>query len=100
MSGIKQVSSEEEDSFLPYPHHVVDAFLSCLLEAGFHLSSLSEEADHDLDQANSDQTQSFAGGIDHVRVHPKFLHSNATSHRWALGGMFFVFDCNSLLLNL
>jgi hypothetical protein len=34
-----------------------------------------------------------------VRVHPKFLHSNATSHRWALGGMFFVFDCNSLLLN-
>jgi hypothetical protein len=46
------------------------------------------------------QTQSFAGGIDHVRVHPKFLHSNATSHRWALGGMFFVFDCNSLLLNL
>lgn len=57
MSGIKQVSSEEEDSFLPYPHHVVDAFLSCLLEAGFHLSSLSEEADHDLDQANSDQTQ-------------------------------------------
>ena len=28
----------------------------------------------------------YAGGIDHVRVHPKFLHSNATSHRWALGG--------------
>jgi len=27
-----------------------------------------------------------SGGIDHVRVHPKFLHSNATSHRWALGG--------------
>ncbi|MCO5558815.1 hypothetical protein L7F22_012403 [Adiantum nelumboides] len=26
------------------------------------------------------------GGIDHVRVHPKFLHSNATSHKWALGG--------------
>ena len=27
------------------------------------------------------------GGIDHVRVHPKFLHSNATSHKWALGGI-------------
>lgn len=27
-----------------------------------------------------------AGGIDHVRVHPKFLHSNATSHKWVLGG--------------
>lgn len=27
------------------------------------------------------------GAMDHVRVHPKFLHSNATSHKWALGGM-------------
>ncbi|KAF3591883.1 hypothetical protein DY000_02027273 [Brassica cretica] len=27
-----------------------------------------------------------SGGFDHVRVHPKFLHSNATSHKWALGG--------------
>lgn len=27
-----------------------------------------------------------ASGMDHVRVHPKFLHSNATSHKWALGG--------------
>ncbi|GLT86740.1 hypothetical protein SLE2022_048590 [Rubroshorea leprosula] len=24
-------------------------------------------------------------GTDHVRVHPKVLHSNATSHKWALG---------------
>ncbi|XP_020551700.1 protein MICRORCHIDIA 5-like [Sesamum indicum] len=24
--------------------------------------------------------------MDHIRVHPKFLHSNATSHKWALGG--------------
>ncbi|GJN21041.1 hypothetical protein PR202_gb08487 [Eleusine coracana subsp. coracana] len=24
-------------------------------------------------------------GMDHIRVHPKFLHSNATSHKWALG---------------
>lgn len=22
-----------------------------------------------------------------MRVHPKFLHSNATSHKWALGGI-------------
>jgi hypothetical protein len=28
----------------------------------------------------------FSVGMDHVRVHPKFLHSNATSHKWALGG--------------
>lgn len=32
-----------------------------------------------------------AGGIDHVRVHPKFLHSNATSHQWVLGGTCFVY---------
>lgn len=30
---------------------------------------------------------SFAVGMDHARIHPKFLHSNATSHKWALGGM-------------
>lgn len=32
-----------------------------------------------------------AVGMDHVRVHPKFLHSNATSHKWALGGKLCVF---------
>ncbi|KAH7314915.1 hypothetical protein KP509_21G027100 [Ceratopteris richardii] len=26
-------------------------------------------------------------GMDHVRVHPKFLHSNATSHKWVLGAI-------------
>ncbi|KAK9277823.1 hypothetical protein L1049_027379 [Liquidambar formosana] len=34
-------------------------------------------------------------GIDHVRVHPKFLHSNATSHKWALGAFAELLD-NSL----
>ena len=32
-----------------------------------------------------------ASGMDHVRVHPRFLHSNATSHKWALGGMVCLF---------
>ncbi|KAF8400013.1 hypothetical protein HHK36_015886 [Tetracentron sinense] len=36
-----------------------------------------------------------AGGMDHVRVHPKFLHSNATSHKWALGAFAELMD-NSL----
>ncbi|KAG0485714.1 hypothetical protein HPP92_009793 [Vanilla planifolia] len=31
-------------------------------------------------------------GIDHVRVHPKFLHSNATSHKWALGAIAELLD--------
>lgn len=34
-------------------------------------------------------------GMDHVRVHPKFLHSNATSHKWALGAFAELLD-NSL----
>jgi len=36
----------------------------------------------------------FVGQLEHARVHPKFLHSNATSHKWAFGGNFlfcFVF---------
>ncbi|CAK7336772.1 unnamed protein product [Dovyalis caffra] len=33
-----------------------------------------------------------SGGLDHVRVHPKFLHSNATSHKWALGAFAELLD--------
>ncbi|KAK4436834.1 protein MICRORCHIDIA 4 [Sesamum alatum] len=33
--------------------------------------------------------------MDHVRVHPKFLHSNATSHKWVLGALAELLD-NSL----
>ncbi|CAH9117263.1 unnamed protein product [Cuscuta europaea] len=32
------------------------------------------------------------GFMDHVRVHPKFLHSNATSHKWALGAFAELLD--------
>ncbi|MBA0757185.1 hypothetical protein Gotri_020295 [Gossypium trilobum] len=39
-----------------------------------------------------------SGGMDHVRVHPKFLHSNATSHKWALGGRVSHFFCRSVLI--
>ncbi|PON95717.1 Histidine kinase-like ATPase, C-terminal domain containing protein [Trema orientale] len=35
---------------------------------------------------------SSSGGMDHVRVHPKFLHSNATSHKWALGAFAELLD--------
>ncbi|GFZ03920.1 histidine kinase-, DNA gyrase B-, and HSP90-like ATPase family protein [Actinidia rufa] len=33
-----------------------------------------------------------SGGLDHVRVHPKFLHSNATSHKWVLGAFAELLD--------
>lgn len=35
---------------------------------------------------------SSSGGMDHVRIHPKFLHSNATSHKWALGAFAELLD--------
>ncbi|KAG9445827.1 hypothetical protein H6P81_011955 [Aristolochia fimbriata] len=50
--------------------------------------------DYDGDSANSDPG-SITAGMDHVRVHPKFLHSNATSHKWALGAFAELLD-NSL----
>ncbi|CAI9093135.1 OLC1v1028556C1 [Oldenlandia corymbosa var. corymbosa] len=37
-------------------------------------------------------SESQTVGIDHVRVHPKFLHSNATSHKWALGAFAELLD--------
>ncbi|KAG0566565.1 hypothetical protein KC19_7G073000 [Ceratodon purpureus] len=32
------------------------------------------------------------GGLEHIRVHPKFLHSNATSHKWVLGAVAELLD--------
>jgi len=31
-------------------------------------------------------------GLDHARLHPRFLHSNATSHKWALGALVELLD--------
>ncbi|OIW18278.1 hypothetical protein TanjilG_31418 [Lupinus angustifolius] len=39
----------------------------------------------DFDGPSANAFESSTVGMDHVRVHPKFLHSNATSHKWALG---------------
>ncbi|XP_006425570.2 protein MICRORCHIDIA 2 isoform X3 [Citrus clementina] len=32
------------------------------------------------------------GSLEHARVHPKFLHSNATSHKWAFGAIAELLD--------
>ncbi|XP_020253957.1 protein MICRORCHIDIA 4-like, partial [Asparagus officinalis] len=40
----------------------------------------------------ADSLPSNGIGMDHVRVHPKFLHSNATSHKWALGAFAELLD--------
>ncbi|KAG5155541.1 hypothetical protein JHK82_013510 [Glycine max] len=49
----------------------------------------------DYDGAPLGGSGSSTVGMDHVRVHPKFLHSNATSHKWALGALAELLD-NSL----
>ncbi|KAJ0095816.1 hypothetical protein Patl1_16988 [Pistacia atlantica] len=49
----------------------------------------------DCEGVNADDSSINSVGMDHVRVHPKFLHSNATSHKWALGAFAELLD-NSL----
>ncbi|XP_052153103.1 protein MICRORCHIDIA 7-like [Oryza glaberrima] len=51
--------------------------------------------DYDGKPLGDGAPQSSVSGLDHVRVHPKFLHSNATSHKWALGALAELLD-NSL----
>ncbi|CAA7052699.1 unnamed protein product [Microthlaspi erraticum] len=46
----------------------------------------------DYDEPSCGAWEVSAGGFDHVRVHPKFLHSNATSHKWALGAFAELLD--------
>lgn len=49
----------------------------------------------DYEGSSGGDWDSSSVGMDHVRVHPKFLHSNATSHKWALGAFAELLD-NSL----
>ncbi|KAG2240744.1 hypothetical protein Bca52824_090489 [Brassica carinata] len=39
-----------------------------------------------------DVTPTAPGMVEHARVHPKFLHSNATSHKWAFGAIAELLD--------
>ncbi|KAL2620199.1 hypothetical protein R1flu_000404 [Riccia fluitans] len=43
-------------------------------------------------EAHPSGVKTTRGAMDHVRVHPKFLHSNATSHKWALGAVAELLD--------
>lgn len=65
------------------PNAVVGSFARQFWKAG------------DYDDAPSGDWDYSNGGMDHVRVHPRFLHSNATSHKWALGAFAELLD-NSL----
>eukprot|EP00250_Pteridium_aquilinum_P001498 c11694_g1_i1 orf=195-4103(+) len=43
-------------------------------------------------KASYDGATFATAGMDHARVHPKFLHSNATSHKWVLGAVAELLD--------
>ncbi|KAL9267946.1 MICRORCHIDIA 2-like protein [Drosera capensis] len=40
----------------------------------------------------STKVRQLEGELEHARVHPKFLHSNATSHKWAFGAIAELLD--------
>ena len=40
----------------------------------------------------NEQKWSLPGGMYHVQVHPKFLHSNVTSHNWEFGDISKLLD--------
>ncbi|GAB2280709.1 hypothetical protein Dimus_015335 [Dionaea muscipula] len=51
--------------------------------------------DYDVDDGiatGCSDNNSLSASMDHVRVHPRFLHSNATSHKWALGAFAELLD--------
>lgn len=52
-------------------------------------SQFWKAGDYDVQDA---QKRPLSGGMYHVRVHPKFLHSNATSHKWAFGAIAELLD--------
>ncbi|XP_040373645.1 protein MICRORCHIDIA 7 [Rosa chinensis] len=51
--------------------------------------------DYEGDKDNDANSAFSSVGMDHARIHPRFLHSNATSHKWALGAFAELLD-NSL----
>ncbi|XP_065874642.1 protein MICRORCHIDIA 7-like [Euphorbia lathyris] len=46
----------------------------------------------DYEEVKAPDAARSSVGMDHVRVHPRFLHSNATSHKWALGAFAELLD--------
>ncbi|OVA06180.1 hypothetical protein BVC80_857g16 [Macleaya cordata] len=55
----------------------------------FESLSFWRAGDYDVGSTKSAPPQ---GQLEHARVHPKFLHSNATSHKWAFGAIAELLD--------
>ncbi|EHA8588303.1 protein MICRORCHIDIA 7 [Cocos nucifera] len=80
---------------LPLPAPLAVALPPPPPATGFHGCKQFWKAGDYEESPIADSTLHYASGMDHVRVHPKFLHSNATSHKWALGALAELLD-NSL----
>ncbi|KAL5754543.1 hypothetical protein ACOSP7_022763 [Xanthoceras sorbifolium] len=75
-----QVNETTQQSRPPVPvNKTVDESRSFWKAGNFAVSSTSKLA-------------SVTGLLEHARVHPKFLHSNATSHKWAFGAIAELLD--------
>ncbi|XP_043707245.1 protein MICRORCHIDIA 7 isoform X2 [Telopea speciosissima] len=79
-----------EDEALPLPQPIPQSQSGALVQGCKQFWKAG-----DYEGVPGDGSGSTVGGMDHVRVHPKFLHSNATSHKWALGAFAELLD-NSL----
>ncbi|XP_021723131.1 protein MICRORCHIDIA 7-like [Chenopodium quinoa] len=103
---IERRSSFSEDSFVDDNRELVDAsyknagIVSNVTTAAVTASSnvarkqFWKAGDYDAScvLGAHPSTSSYSAGMDHVRVHPRFLHSNATSHKWALGAFAELLD--------
>ncbi|XP_068651611.1 protein MICRORCHIDIA 7-like [Aristolochia californica] len=71
----------------PGPEPIVEAPLlqECVPAPVTACKQFWKAGDYEGDTVGNSGSGSVSAGIDHVRVHPKSLHSNATSHKWALG---------------
>ncbi|XP_076916309.1 protein MICRORCHIDIA 4-like [Bidens hawaiensis] len=88
---VEYVVAVDQHGFLdPPPDQVL------LSKAASMCKQFWKAGDYEPPLNNINQSLSHpADGMDHLRVHPRFLHSNATSHKWALGAFAELLD-NSL----
>ncbi|KAL3631725.1 hypothetical protein CASFOL_024709 [Castilleja foliolosa] len=80
-------SLRNERLLLEFPSEKVDAVVGASSKQFWKAGDYEVAPGGDLNISN--------GGMDRVRVHPRFLHSNATSHKWVLGAFAELMD-NSL----
>ncbi|KAL5713380.1 hypothetical protein ACHQM5_015460 [Ranunculus cassubicifolius] len=69
--------------------HTLPHISSITSQQSSKFRSFWKAGDYDVDSSKSIDEQ---GELEHARVHPKFLHSNATSHKWAFGAIAELLD--------